>query len=77
MEVLRLIKTLSNTSLEKYPEILDSKMLSEYFNIGYAKVLTLVKSRAIPTMKIGNHYKISKVCLNDWLNQPGYREILL
>jgi excisionase family DNA binding protein len=70
-------KTLSKPSLENYPEILDPKMLSEYLNIGYAKALALVKSGAIPTMKIGNHYKISKECLNDWLNQPGYRKFSL
>jgi hypothetical protein len=54
-----LIETLSKPSLENYPEILDPKMLSEYLNIGYAKALALVKGEAIPSMKLGNHYKIS------------------
>ena len=72
-----MIKTLSKTSLDNYPEIMDPKMLSEYLDIGYAKALALVKSGIIPTIRIGNHYKIPKKCLNDWLDQSGYREFRL
>lgn len=63
-----------DSCLDTYPDILNPKMISDYLGIGYAKALELVKSGAIPCIRLGNHYKIPKKCLVNWLEEPGYRE---
>lgn len=59
-----------------YPDVLGPKHVSEILGVGYSKALELVKSGAIPCVRIGNHYKISKNSLVEWLEKPGYREYL-
>lgn len=63
-------------SLAEYPDVLNPKMVAQYLGIGYSKALALIKSGAIPCIRIGNHYKVYKAGLIQWLTQPGYREYL-
>lgn len=63
-------------SLDTYPDILNPKMLADYLGISYAKALSLAKSGLIPCIRLGNHYKVPKIGLINWLKQPGYREFL-
>jgi len=65
-----------DSCLDSYPDILTPKMLAAFLGINYAKALELVKSGAITCIRLGNHYKIPKNCLLNWLEQPGYREFL-
>lgn len=63
-------------SLAEYPDVLNPKMVAQYLGIGYSKALALIKNGAIPCIRIGNHYKVYKAGLIQWLTQPGYREYL-
>lgn len=72
----KMSNNLTLDSLDQYPEILNPKILAEYLGIAYSKSLCLVRSGAIPCVKVGRHYKIPKSGLIQWLNQPGYREYL-
>lgn len=67
---------MNTSNLSSYPEIMSAKMISEYLDIGYVKALNLLKTGAIPCIRIGNSFKIPKKSLITWLDEPGLREIL-
>ncbi|OPY55789.1 MAG: hypothetical protein A4E55_02377 [Pelotomaculum sp. PtaU1.Bin035] len=58
------------------PDILSPRMISAYLGIGYVKALAMVKSGAVPCIKIGNAYKVPKELFRAWLNEPGFRKVL-
>lgn len=65
-----------NCCLEQIPEIIDPRFIAQYLGIGYSKALNLVKSGALPCIKVGNHYKIPRAGFVEWLHQPGCRHYL-
>lgn len=66
----------TNDTLEQIPDIINPRFIAQYLGIGYSKALALVRSGAIPCLKVGNHYKIPKAGFIQWLHQPGCREYL-
>ena len=70
------IESVKERLMDNYPEIMNPKMVAHYLGIGYSKALTLVKSGAVPCIKIGNSYKVSKEQFKLLLNEPGLRKVL-
>ena len=57
-------------------QVLNPKMIAERLNISYGKALLLIKSGDLPSIKIGNHFKVSKESFQAWLSEPGLRKFL-
>mgnify|MGYP001077186922 FL=1 len=67
--------TRKNHSIDNYPEIMSTKMVAEYLNIGYAKALRFVKSGEIPYIRIGHSYRVPKRGLLQYLEE-GFRKVM-
>ncbi len=63
-------------SQDDLPDILTAKEVAQYLGIGYVKALNLLKYGGLPSVKLGNTFRISKDMLIKWLNEEGKREFL-
>lgn len=58
-----------NELLEKYPAVLDVATVAEILGVTPATVRRLVKSNAIPSVKVGRLTRITKDKLIDYLEE--------
>ncbi|MCL2704375.1 MAG: helix-turn-helix domain-containing protein [Defluviitaleaceae bacterium] len=67
---------MSKKLLCDYPDVLTPKMLAEILGIGYTKALNVVKyTQDLPTIRIGNTFRIHKGNLEKWLESAQKREL--
>ena len=58
--------------LEKFPDVLNPMQLAEALGIGKNSAYDLLKNNVIQHRRIGNHYKIPKCCVIDFLCPSSY-----
>lgn len=63
-------------AMDMLPEILTAEQIARYLGIGYVKALSLIKYGDLPSIKIGNTYRISKQLFKEWVNNPAKRRLL-
>ena len=56
--------------LSEYPEILNARNVAEYLNVGYIRALEILKNSTLPSIKIGNTYRITRNKFEEWVNKP-------
>ncbi len=59
---------LNQYRLDEYGDVLSPKDVHDILSIGYNKTYELLKTGAIKNFKIGRERKISKHCLENYIN---------
>jgi len=62
-------------NLQNYPPVLTPRQLAEILDVGYTKALNVVKYSDLPSVKIGNTYRIYRDNLQEWLETKQKRAV--
>lgn len=61
-------------SMKDYPDVLNVKQVCQILNLGKSSVYKLLNKGEIKYRKIGNKFRIPKVCVIDYLDSIRYTD---